>query len=117
MWVTGVQTCALPISAAFADCDSASGTEDDFDYDVDVLSDQTVSLTGVDQQARVAIKGTFTSGDLELPVSIGYNVARVTGNLVIVSTLDLGEVGDGIVADTDTIAQISVDRLAEVTGG
>ncbi|CAN5487347.1 hypothetical protein BH09ACT12_BH09ACT12_12830 [soil metagenome] len=104
-------------SAAVADCTSAAGTDDDgFEYDLEVLSDQTVSLTGVDQQARVAIQGTFTSESLELPLSIGYNVARIAGNLVIISTIDVGEVGDGIVSSTDTIGQISVDRLSEVTG-
>lgn len=104
-------------SSALADCTTASGTDDDgFEFDLEVLSDQTVSLSGVDQQARVAIKGTFATEGLVLPVDIGYNVARVGNNLVIISTLDVGEVGDGVVSGTDTLGQVSVDRLAEVTG-
>ncbi len=99
-----------------AKCPSAQGTDEDgLEYDLEVLSDQTVSLSGVDEQARVAIKGAITSDSLELPVDIGFNVARVGNNLVIVSTLDVGEAGDGIVPQTDTLAQVSVARLAEVT--
>lgn len=98
-------------------CTEATGTDPDgTSYDLKVLSDQTVSLSGVDEQARVAINGTITSGGQELPVNLGYNVARIANNLVIVSTLDLGEVGEGIVPATDTTAQVSVDRLAEITG-
>ncbi len=112
-----VVTAISLFSEVVGACDSAQGTDaDGFEYDLEVLSDQTVSLTGVDEQARVAINGTFSADGLELPVDIGYNVARIGNNLVIVSTLDVGEAGDGIVSQTDTLAQVSVDRLAEITG-
>ena len=98
-------------------CTNAQGTDaDGLEYDFEVLSDQVVSLTGVDEQARVAIKGSMSTEGLELPVDIGYNVARSGNNLVIVSTIDVGEAGDGLVPQTDTLAQVSVDRLTDVTG-
>ncbi|WP_323792739.1 hypothetical protein [Nocardioides sp.] len=112
-----VETAIALFSEVVGTCSEASGTDPDgTTYDLEVLSDQTVSLAGVDEQARVAISGTFTSGELELPVSIGYNVARIANNIVVIATLDIGEAGDGIVPQTDVIAQISVDRLAEITG-
>ena len=102
---------------ALTDCTSATGTDEDgFEYDLQVQFDQTVSLTGVDQQVRVAVRGTLSTEGLELPVDVGFNVARIGNNLITVNTLDIGEVGDGIVASTDVVAQVSVDRLAEVTG-
>ena len=98
-------------------CTKASGTDPDgTSYDLRLQSDQTVSLTGVDEQARVAVAGTITVKGQELPVDIGFNVARIANNLITVSTLDIGEVGEGIVNQTDTTAQISVDRLGEITG-
>ena len=104
-------------SETVAECTTATGTDEQgFDYDLQLQSDQTVSLTGVDEQARVAVRGTLSTEGLELPVDIGYNVARIGNNLVIINTIDIGEVGDGIVASTDVVAQVSVDRLAEVTG-
>ena len=112
-----VETAIALFSEVVGACSEASGTDPDgTSYDLEVLSDQTVSLAGVDEQARVAISGTFTTGELELPVSIGYNVARIANNIVVIATLDVGEVGEGIVPQTDVIAQVSVDRLAEITG-
>lgn len=104
-------------SETVADCTTATGTDEQgFDYDLQIQSDQTVSLDSVDEQARVAVRGTLSTEGLELPVDIGYNVARIGNNLVIINTVDIGEVGDGIVASTDVVAQVSVDRLADVTG-
>lgn len=112
-----VVTAISMFSEVVGACESAQGTDaDGLTFDLDVLSDQTVSLSGVDEQARVSIKGSIATEGLELPVDIGYNVARVGNNLVIVSTLDVGEAGDGIVPQTDTLAQVSVDRLAETIG-
>ncbi len=114
-----VETAIEMFSDVVGSCSEASGTDPDgTSYDLEVLSDQTVSLAGVDEQARVAINGTLTTpgGGLELPVNIGYNVARIANNIVVIATLDIGEVGEGIVPQTDVIAQVSVDRLAEITG-
>lgn len=112
-----VETAIEMFSDVVGACSEASGTDPDgTSYDLEVLSDRTVSLSGVDEQARVAINGTITSGELELPVNLGYNVARIANNIVIIATLDIGEAGEGIVPQTDAIAQVSVDRLAEITG-
>lgn len=112
-----VVTAIELFSSTVAACPTATGTDDDgLSYDLEVQSDQTVSLSGVDQQASVAVSGTITTQGLELPVDIGFNVARVGNNLVIISTLDVGEVGDGVVPGTETLGQVSVDRLADVTG-
>ncbi len=98
-------------------CTEAKGTDPDGTaYDLTLQSDQTVSLDGVDEQARVAIKGTITTGGLELPVYIGYNVARIANNIVVISTFDAGDVAQSIVEQTDALTQVSVDRLVEVTG-
>lgn len=112
-----VSSAIALFSEAVAACTEAAGTtEDGLDYDLTVESDDTVSLSGVDEQARVAVNGTISTEGLELPVQIGFNVARIGNNLVNISTFDIGEVGGGIVSDTDTITQVSVDRLAEITG-
>lgn len=112
--VTAIQEFSETVAA----CPEATGTnEEGLAFDLQVESDQTVSLTGVDEQARVAVSGTITTGELELAVSYGYNAARIAGDLVIINTLDLGEIDAAIVEQTDELAQVSVDRLAEVTGG
>ncbi|MGA8848008.1 MAG: hypothetical protein WB471_15435 [Nocardioides sp.] len=104
-------------SEAVGACESAQGTDaDGFTYDLEVRLDQTASLEGVDEQTQVSITGTLSTDGLELPVDIGFDVARAGNNLVIISTLDVGEAGEGIVAQTDALAQVSVDRLAEING-
>lgn len=98
-------------------CDVAVGSDGNgLDFDLEILSDQEVSLSGVDEQARVAVKGTISTNGLELPADLGFNVARIGNNLITVATVDIGEVGDGIVPQTDSLGQVSVDRLAEITG-
>jgi hypothetical protein len=104
-------------SEVVSGCTESSGTDEDgLQFDLQIESDQTVSLEGVDEQARVAVEGTITTQGLELPVLFGFNVARIGNNIVTIATSDIGEVGEGIVPQTDAVAQVSVDRLAEITG-
>ena len=71
-------------------CTSVEAEEDGVQFSLEVSVDQESVGSPVDQQVNIIASGTGVSEGLELPIAIGFSLARLDNNLTGVSVVEFG---------------------------
>jgi hypothetical protein len=96
-------------------CDSVkTTTPDGFSFELQVTTDDNLTVPGASQQARIDLSGTISGQGQTFPVSLTLVAAIVDGALSTTGTSVLGQPDSPI--DLDSLATLQGSRVQEVLG-